>query len=323
MNSLIFTLLVFALFSAHAYDPQPQPEPLLKAIVGIRAQVPETARTARTLGTSRQGSGVVISESGLIVTIGYLILEASQVTVILENEREIPARTIAYDHHSGFGLVQPVIQQNIPYLPLGDSDNLTHPEPLLALAYPLQGISVRVVSRRPFAGSWEYLLENGIFTSPPHPNFGGAALINAQGQLLGVGSLRIGDAMGDGSPLPGNMFIPINALKEQLTPLLQVGRSAVAKPWLGIYANEIRGKLFVNRVAEGGPAELAGMQEGDVILQVADREVSDLANFYREIWKLGDAGTAIPLTVLRGIELQRLAVKSIDRHEWLRLNPSF
>ncbi len=305
----------------------PDPDTILQAVVGIRATVPENARTAPILGTEREGSGVVIDDRGLIVTIGYLILEASQVTVIREGQPPRPARIVAYDQDGGFGLIRPVENPSQPqswtFLPLGDSDALQPPTPLLALAHPPTGVAVRVVARRSFAGAWEYLLDNGLFTSPPHPTFGGAALINPQGELVGIGSLAVADAVGDGSLSPGNLFLPINRLKAPLDALIATGRSPIAKPWLGIYTDEVRGQLLVSRVAVGSPADRAGVQIGDVIVEVAEARVADLAAFYRAVWGRGTAGTAIPLTLRRGQTRTTVTVESIDRYDWLRLNPSF
>ncbi len=300
---------------------------LLRSFVGIDADVPEHARTASGLGTQREGNGVVISEDGLVLTIGYLILEASAVDLTLFDGREIAAEVVAYDHDSGFGLVRATQHLGIKPLVLGDSASAVTSQ--RALVATRNGISdalgVHVVSRRVFSGSWEYMLENAIFTAPPHRRFAGAALIGGDGRLLGIGSLFVGDAAGSGRPLPGNMFIPINEIKPILQELIDNGkRSASARPWLGVYPETVRGFVFINRVAEDGPAKKAGIRAGDVVVGVEGVGVGDLEDFYRSIWAAGDAGTAIDLTVLsRGGEMRELTVPSIDRRDWLRLDPSF
>lgn len=303
------------------------PRALLKALVGIEVDVPAGARTAAGLGTRREGNGVVISEDGLVLTIGYLILEASAVDITLQDGREVGAEVVAYDHDSGFGLLRATQDLDIDPMPLGDSAAASANRP--ALVATRNGFSdalgVRVVSRRVFSGSWEYMLEDAIFTSPPHRQFAGAALIGEDGSLIGIGSLFVGDAGGQGRALAGNMFVPINEIKPILQELIENGRrSAAARPWLGVYPETVRGFVFITRVAEDSPAKGVGIRAGDLVVEVDGVGVGDLEDFYRSIWAAGDAGTTIDLTVLsRGGQLRELSVPSIDRRDWLRLNPSF
>ena len=181
-----------------------------------------------------------------------------------------------------------------------------------------------VVSRRPFAGWWEYLLERAIYTSPPHMQFGGAALIGGDGKLLGIGSLIVGDAAGPAKPVPGNMFIPIDYLKPILADLLEQGRAAsTARPWLGLTSEEVRGRLHVMRVARGGPAHQAGIRPGDLVIGVDGKPVTGLADFYRRVWAKGKAGVAVPVNVLQGITAKPVVIKSSSRYDWLRLKRSY
>jgi len=299
---------------------------LFRAVVGVDAEIAANARTAGTLGTRREGSGVVIDDSGLVLTIGYVILEATAVDLVLGDERRVAAEVVAYDHETGFGLVRALEPIDATPLPLGSSAALAVSDQVLVAtrAGPGAAQGAYVVARREFAGYWEYLLENAIFTAPPHAGFGGAALIGADGRLLGVGSLFVGDAASSGQPLAGNMFIPIDVLKPVLAELLDGGRRAGPyRPWLGVYPRAIQDHVFVGRVAAEGPAEAAGIEVGDLILAVGDRPVASMADFYRAIWAHGDAGDAIDLTIVRGPELKRLAVQSIDRYQWLRVRQSF
>src|SRR5258707_2406146 len=92
-----------------------------------------------------------------------------------------------------------------------------------------------VVSRREFAGYWEYLIDGAIFTSPPRMDHSGAALINKEGELVGIGSLFVMDAMTPGERLPGNMFVPIDLLKPVLDEMVRTGaQHGSIRPWIGV-----------------------------------------------------------------------------------------
>ncbi|MCP5367545.1 MAG: serine protease [Hyphomicrobiales bacterium] len=297
---------------------------VLRAVVGVRAEVPMGSRTARTLGMEREGSGVVIDGRGLVLTIGYLIMEADTVEIVLAGDRRVPAAILAYDHNSGFGLVRAREDLGVPAMALGESAGLREGD--RGLAVSLDGMRpvtpVRVVSRRPFAGYWEYLLEDAIFTAPPHLHFGGAALVGEDGRLLGIGSLFVNDAAQGEQPVMGNMFVPVDDLKPILADMLKRGRShGPVRPWLGLQPQEVKGRVFVGRVVQGGPADNAGIQRGDVILGVNGRRVADMADYFRKVWALGDAGTDIPLDLVsvetETLEVRKVSVQSEDRYDWL------
>ncbi len=327
LNEIIAEALALVVLStplgASAQKDNPKFGEVLSAIVHVNAQVPVTARTARALGTEREGSGVVIDANGLIVTIGYLILEASRAEVTLSTGEKIPVDILAYDYNTGFGLMRAVEPLRVTPMKLGDSDGLEESARVLVSGYGgAQAVQPAiVVSRRVFAGYWEYLLEDAIFTSPPYANFEGAALIGSQGELLGIGSLIVNDALQGHSPIPGNLFVPIDRLKPILNELVTAGRSLPAHPWLGVYTEEVRGHLIVTRVALEGPAARAGIEAGDVIVVVAGHEIDSMVAFYRTLWARGEAGIEVPLTVLRGVKLLNITVHSADRYQWLRLNP--
>ncbi len=300
----------------------PDVDQLLAAIVGVRARVPEHARTAEALGTERAGSGILIDGNGLIVTIGYLILEASHVEVMVTEDRILKAEILAYDHETGFGLLRASGPIDVPPMRLGESAGLEQGDQLLVSSFGgrLAARPAVLVSRREFAGYWEYLLENAIFTAPPYPLFGGAALIDSQGELVGIGSLVVADAYPGDRPLPGNMFLPVDRLKGVLGDLLTVGRStAASRPWLGLYLSEVDNLLIVSRLAVDGPAATAGVQPGDIILGVAGQPVVSMADFYRKVWAVGKPGDKVPLTVLKGAQMHEVKVTAGDRYEWLHL----
>jgi S1-C subfamily serine protease len=302
-----------------------------KAVVGVHALVPPEARSAHTLGTERDGSGILIRDDNLIVTIGYLLMEAHTVEVIAADGKRVPAAIVAYDPESGFGLLRSVRGFDARPIRLGDSDALKTADRVLALSRS-DGVAsaspARVVSRRTFAGYWEYLLDDAIFTAPPHPTFGGAALLAEDGSLVGVGSLFVNDSALPETFSPGNMFVPINALKPILVELADKGRrSSPPKPWLGIYSAEAQGRIVVTRVADDSPAKAAGLRPGDAIVGIGGRKVQNLADLYRRAWSRGPAGVDVPLDVLKSAadepKIERVTIQSIDRAKWLRMHKGF
>lgn len=299
----------------------------LAAIVQVDSIVPADARTARGLGTSRTGTGVVIGDDGLILTIGYVILEAIEVSVRGPGGASMPANIIAYDHESGFGLIRTNLPIDVEPIQLGDAADVDLMEPLLVVSKvgKLDAKGVYLVDRGPFAGYWEYLLEDALFTAPPHAQFGGAALINRNGKLVGIGSLILNSGAAKARrQVPGNMFVPIDALKPVLGDLLAQGRrNDRPHPWLGLFLEEHRGRIFVTRVAPDGPAHQAGMNVDDLILGIDGEVVDSLANFYRKLWQRGDSGIDIPLDVVRGTNASPMIIKSGDRYQYLRLDPTF
>jgi S1-C subfamily serine protease len=305
---------------------QAEPGPSLDGVVQVTAHVPSDARTASSLGTRRDGTGVVIDGNGLILTIGYLILEASEVEISGVAPEPVPARVVAYDHETGFGLLRTAQPLDVAPIPLGASAEVDRRQPMMVVsrAGELDAAGVYVVDRRDFAGYWEYLLEDAIFTAPPHPQFGGAALINRDGRLVGIGSLFVNDAVIHGRPIPGNMFVPIDHLKPIMADLLTRGRRTdPGRPWLGLTLEEHQGRVFVRRVSPEGPAAAAGLQPSDLILGIGGIQVDGLADFYRKLWSRGEAGVDVPLDVLQGMAVGSVVVKSGDRYRYLHLNPTY
>ena len=303
---------------------QPDLMEILSAVVAVEARIPGDARTAAILGDERLGSGIVIDGTGLVVTIGYLILEATDTWIRTGGGQRVSADILAYDHETGFGLLRAKapLDKVVPMV-LGDSDALVEGTPAVIASFGGPGVlqPVLTVSRRDFAGYWEYLLENAIFTSPPYRFFGGAALMSTGGRLVGVGSLIVPDAAPEPDPAPGNMFVPIAQLKSVLADLIASGRSAnPLRPWLGVYAEESEeGQVVVLSLADGGPALEAGIEPGDVIVSAGDVRVQGLADFYRKLWHGRGPGDRVPITVERDGEPRSIDVLGGNRYRWLRL----
>jgi S1-C subfamily serine protease len=294
------------------------------AVVGVKVKALGNARSSKNLGSERTGSGVLISD-GHVLTIGYLILEADHVEVTTSAGRTVPAVVAAYDHATGFGLLRPMAPLDLKPVRLGASGKVDELDRLMIAAVGGEdSVSVAtVVSKRLFAGYWEYLIEGAIFTSPPRADFGGAALINKDGELVGIGSLFVMDAMSPGERLPGNMFVPIDLLKPILAEMISTGRQKGGRrPWLGINSLEEDGRIKVLRVSEDGPAEAAGIEPGDLILSLSGEKVEKLPDFYRRLWSTGAPGVEVTLKVLHGTEVRDVKIRSIDRLEFLRKRPT-
>ncbi len=295
-----------------------EPEGLGRSLVKLRAVIPEDAFTAGILGTERVGNGVVIDADGLVLTIGYLITEATDVWLTEFSGRQVAAHALAYDQVTGFGLVVPLEKLDLPALPLGASAVLQTGSRGVVLSYRefAKPLAVQILACHEFAGAWEYLLENAIFTVPAHSHWSGAALIDERGGLVGVGSLMVREVV-VGEETNANMFVPIDLLKPILEDLKR-GAARESRPWLGVYAVELRGKVYVTGVADGSPAQHADIREGDLISHVADHAVGSLAEFYRRLWALGPANIGVPLRTMRGGTRLNLTVRSVDRTDLLK-----
>jgi S1-C subfamily serine protease len=317
--SVIFVFFILFGLSAHA---EQTPEEIFKAVVKVRAIVPKDARTASSLGTEREGNGVVIDSKGHVLTIGYLITEAETIEVFGPEDKPIKAVFVGYDQPTGFGLVRTDPPLAVEPVKLGESSKLKVGDPALVAGHggadSVQGVGV--ISRKEFAGYWEYLLDDAIYTTPAYAKFGGAALIGRDGRLLGIGSLFTQVVVPGFGSISSNVFVPIDLLPPILDDLNTTGRSRKApRPWLGINSEEARGRIFITQVTSGGPAEQAGLQPDDLVLTVNGKEVNGLADFYRKIWKTGNAGVDVPLTILRGTRIRDIPIRSADRNQFLML----
>ncbi|HEV2559743.1 MAG TPA: S1C family serine protease [Microvirga sp.] len=294
----------------------------LSSVVSLRARVPEDAYTAETLGTERAGQGVVIRSDGLVLTIGYLVTEAHEVWLTTREGRTVGAHVLAYDYATGFGLVQALGSLDAPVLPLGDSRKAAVQQEVVVAGAGgrARSLQARIVAKQEFAGYWEYLLDEAIFTAPAHPNWGGTALIGPRGDLLGIGSLQLQHRAAGGRIVPLNMVVPIDLLKPILDDMLTHGRvNRPSRPWLGLFAHETdEDQVAIIGLAGDGPAKRAGLRAGDVVHAVAGEAVPSLAGFYRAVWALGDAGVDVPLSVEREGDRFDLTVTSGDRGRFLK-----
>jgi S1-C subfamily serine protease len=309
----------------HALQPAPADvdfdlKARLDGVVGLRAEVPDDAFTAQILGTDRVGNGVVIRDDGLVLTIGYLITEAATVWLTANDGSVVEGHPLAYDFATGFGLVLPLGHLHAPVIERGTAALVMPDDDVFVIGHGgrAHALKATLFAKHEFTGFWEYLLDEALFTTPPHPEWSGAALLDDGGRLVGIGSLLLQEQSGD-TTVDGNMFVPIDLLEPILDDLVRTGRSAhPPRPWLGMYAADTQGRLVVNGLASGGPAEKAGVQTGDFVVAVSGERVTSLAELFRQIWRQGPAGTEIPLTLARGGAPVYVRVRSADRSDFLR-----
>ena len=291
---------------------------IYKSVVKIDSIIPPEARTAQSLGTVRGGNGVVIDYKH-ILTIGYIVVEAETITITLPDGKKFPGELIGYDHTTGFGILRTIIQSNLTPLKIGDSDQLTKEDFLYVLPYLTEGrpSAVKMVSRRSFAGWWEYFLDKPIYTYPANSSFAGSALINEYGEVLGIGSLYVGDAAATGISSPGNMFVPINDLKPILDDLIQNGRRTKdIKPYMGLTSSDNTGQVKITRVNDNGPAAKAGFSVNDTILAVNNEKINNIEDFYKVVWSFGGPGTKLQFDIERNQEKLNIELTTMDRNDF-------
>jgi S1-C subfamily serine protease len=291
----------------------------LNAVVSLASRTPENAFTAQALGTERAGNGVLIRDDGLILTIGYLITEAESVWIINNNGKACAAHVVGYDQETGLGLIQAMGRLDIKPLEIGRSAALSKDEQVIFAGSGGRenAICAEIVSIREFAGYWEYVLDQAIFITPAHHNWGGGAMIAQDGTLRGIGSLFVQQAHDDETPLNGNMIVPIDLLTPIMDDLLMYGRiNKPTRPWLGILTAEVNDYLMVGGLSNGGPAKKAGLKIGDIILEISGNPVSKLMEMYRFIWALGNSGINVPMEILRDGENIHIQVHSASRSDF-------
>lgn len=293
-------------------------DPKIRSVVALRASIPDDAFTAGGLGTRREGSGVVVNDRGLVLTIGYLITEAAEVWLTTLDGAVVPAHALAYDQETGFGLVQALGTLNVPALEFGQSAKAKLGDAVVFADGTGRSVRASIVGKQEFAGYWEYLLDEALFIAPAHPSWGGGALIDAEGRLIGIGSLRL-QMIRNGEAADINMAVPIDLLPPIFNDLVTRGQAnRPPRPWLGVFSAENDGDVVVMSVADGSPAARAGLQRGDIISDVRDGQVGGLADFYRKLWQSGPAGAEVPMRIVRDGRESWLRIKSADRNAFLK-----
>ena len=302
--------------SDYAFDP----EAAMASVVALKARVPDDAFTASVLGTERTGNGVVISESGLVLTIGYLVTEASVIWLTTGKGAVAGGTVLAYDQTTGFGLVQALGKLGVKPIERGSAAPIRVGENVVLAGHGgrAHALKATVFAKREFAGYWEYVLDEALFTAPAHPQWGGSALIGADGKLAGVGSLLVQEKI-DAGTIQGNMLVPIDLLEPILEQMVKTGRAnRTPRPWLGMYTTEAGERLVIAGLASGGPAERAGARVGDAVLEVAGAKPKSLADLWRKVWALGTCGAIVPVKLARNGKISEIRVTSADRNDFLK-----
>ena len=299
-------------------------ETILSAVRPIKSTIPIDCMSAATLGTQREGNAVLIDKEGLFLTIGYLLVESTDVMVGGLGKQVLHAQAVGYDHETGFGLLRSIEKPDFSPIKLAsNADHLITEKRVIVASHGgvRRALDARIADRRLFAGSWEYMLESAIFTAPLHPSWSGAALIDPEtGLLCGIGSLFVQDPSGEDENVQGNMFVPIDLLSSILNDMIQYGkRTGPSRPWLGINLSEAMGHLVISSVFEGGPADRADIRPGDVIDHIEDQFVDTLEAYYRNLWSTGEAGAPVKLGIVRGASGSDIFVRSGNRQDFYKL----
>ena len=292
----------------------------LDAVVSLRADIPEDAFTASILGTERAGNGVVIGDDGLVLTIGYLITEAQSIWITTNNGTAVSGHPLAYDQSTGFGLVLPLGRLGAKAIARGTSSAVAVDDEVFVIGAGgrRHAMKASLIAKREFAGYWEYVLDEALFTAPPHPAWSGAALVDAAGSLVGIGSLFVQEMIDD-KAVEGNMFVPIDLLQPIIVPMVNTGRSGQPpRAWLGLYAVATDKGVTISGLVKDGPAYQAGVRLGDIVIEAAGERVNDLAALFRNIWRQGPAGTQIALRISQNGRLADVRVHSADRNDFLK-----
>jgi len=290
----------------------------LDAVVSLKASTSDAAFTASVLGTERQGHGVHIADSGLILTVGYLVAEAEQIWITTNSGQVISGHTLAYDYETGFGLVQCLGNLDTPTIPFGKSSILKENDEVIIAGAggQAEAIKTKIAARSEFAGYWEYVINNAIFSSPSHPSWGGAALINKTGELCGIGSLFVNRIESDVMQREGNLIVPVELLDDRLDELKRYGQTlSPPRPWLGMFTSQVAQDFEIVGLYNNGPAALGGLETGDVILEVNNIAANNLADFFRNIWSVGSAGCKIPMKIMRNGTISKTSIQSVDRRD--------
>ena len=319
MTLSFFTAALAAWRASHT-DRSDEMAPPPDAVVKVSARAVEGARSADSLGSEREGTGIVVGERGLILTIGYLLIESASVLVMTHEGRVFPAVVAGFDHATGFGLLRAAGLTAAP-VELGDAAGLAALHRVAIVTHAAAGgaSEAAVVSRRRFVGWWEYMLEDAIFTAPARSDHSGAGLFDEAGRLVGIGSLWVGDALDVGAAFPGNLFVPVDLLEHILDDLIAMGRrGGPQRPWLGVYTEQQEGQVLVSRVLPGSPAEGCGLERGDVILGIGGRSVGGQAEFYQQLWTRCAAGAETTLHVLHDKQVKELRARPMDRLEYFK-----
>jgi S1-C subfamily serine protease len=262
----------------------------------------------------------VFDARGYAVTVSYAVTDALSIEAQTRTGQTIPARVAAIDFESGLAIVRLQGAGPWPVAPVGDSNDLARGAVTGTVGVDEDNDLVWVASSvhgvRRFSAYWEYMLERAIFVAPGSSSWAGSAVVNDRGEVVGIASLRLGEAP------HVNLAIPIERLTAVKDELITAGRivSRPARPWLGLYTVAVDGTVLVNDVSPSGPARTAGFRKGDRIVGVNGVAVGTQEEFYEALWR-GRAGDVIKVTVRREEATKTISVRSIDRHELLRGTP--
>jgi len=267
------------------------------------------------------GSGVIVRKDGYILTNNHVVENADEITITLYDGREIKAEDVKTDPRTDLALIK-VDEKDLPAIQLGNSNELQVGEWVLAIGSPFgeelqHTVTAGIVSAK---GRTDIMSRNNyedfIQTDAAiNPGNSGGALVNLYGQLVGINTAiatRSGGNQGIG------FAIPVNMATKVMNDLIEKGH--VVRAWLGVYIQTVDNDIaksmgmnkpygaLVNKVESGGPADKAGLEKGDVIIQLDGKEVQSSSELRNRIAN-STVGSKHDLTVLREGKKKDLTVK--------------
>ncbi len=283
------------------------------SVVALRVRNAEKATSSTRLGSRRFGSGVIFDQRGYVVTVSYLLLDAVAIEARGRDGRTVSARVVGLDLDTGLGVVKLEGAGPWPAATLGDSRAVAAGARTGTVGVDedndLVQVSGAVHAVRRFSAYWEYMLDRAIIVAPASPQWGGSAVVNERGEVVGIASLRLGE------PPHVNLAVPIEKFVPVKDELIASGRiaSRPPRPWLGLYTVAVADGLVVSETSPVGPASRAGFRQGDRILRVNGVAVASQEEFYEQLWSRR-AGDLIELAIERDKQVLIIAVPSVDRH---------
>jgi len=285
------------------------------AMLGLKVRARANATSSARLGVHRFASAVVVDPRGYALTVSYAVMDAVEIEAVRRDGRAVAAIPAGFDLDSGLALVK-LEGSDWKSAALGQSRDVAVGMLTGTVGIDedndLVHVTGSVKSVRRFSASWEYMLERAFIVTPASASWGGSALVNDRGEVVGIGSLRLGEA-----PYT-NLFIPLERFVPVKDELIATGRvqSRVPRPWLGIYTSVDHDRITIDGFSPIGPAAQAGFQRGDRIVGVNGVNVRSQEEFYETLWR-HRAGEVIKVSVERNDRVVVISVQSVDRQRAL------
>jgi serine protease Do len=289
-------------------------DPIFRQFFGNRFGIPQD-RVQRSLG-----SGVIMRSDGIIVTNNHVIHESDEITVILSDRREFEAKIMGVDEHTDLAILKiDTNGENLPVLAFGDSDSIEVGDLVIAIGNPFgvgQTVTSGIISAlaRTSVDISDY--RSFIQTDAAiNPGNSGGALVDMKGHLVGINSAIY--SSGGGGSVGIGFAIPAAMVKSVMTAIVNGGKPL--RPWLGATDQAVTSEIYqslrlpkpsgslINSVHKGGPADLAGLKAGDVIIAVNGHDIDDPAGLKFRLATLTSL-SSVQLTFIRNGQEKNVTV---------------